>query len=246
MLANNPEIFPSVTGIIPYSDFNSRSSAVLKLDQAYLKGFGDYVFTYPENGGVGEDGIGWTILYFAKAKTDVERNAPFKTWYTKKQATFDAVLSGVAIFSTVQAGQTIQFPKYYGLAEYVGPCLFKIEQFLSEVPWNANTLQATAPQPQNVDAWIFSSTGQKLHIFQPRVLHPKLDFNPPGTTANLAFKTGVVPSLGGDAGAQYLFPPTSPEGRSWYIYSDSQDPVQGQYLRERATIYPPTSSQPLR
>lgn len=245
MLASNPDIFPASTGNIPYSAFNSRSSALLKLDQAYLKGFKDYVFTYPENGGVDKLGCGETILYFAKAKSDAERNTPFKSWFTKKQFTFDAVVSGIMIMRDLQiADKPRYFPKYFGLAEYTGPCLFKIEQFLSEVPWNQNSFQATAPQPGDIDATIMFPTGV-LQIRKSRVLHPDLSIrNPFPNHTSVFYKTGFIPKVNGNT-TEFIFPSTNPGGRLPYIQTDSQDPVQGQWLRERVTIYPPFISRPI-
>lgn len=248
LLANNPSLWPSATGTIPYSDFSSRLGELVQLDQAYAKGYGDYVFTMGESGMAGQetvDGIPTTVMYFAKAKTDAERNTPFKTWFTKKDWTWHEVLDGVEVVYDGQIADSPRYyPKYFGLAEYVGPCVFKIEQFLSEVPWNDTAFQATAPQPEDVDVWIMTPTGA-LHIDKRRVLHPLLKFkNPASTKQGTFFRTGVIPQFATSSGT-FTFQPTNPPGRLAYIQSDSQDPVQGQWLRERATIYPPRIVKPL-
>ncbi len=246
MLAAHPEIFPGQTGIIPYKDFNARSSSLLKLNQAYLTGFGDFVYSTCEEGkDVDDQGIGSIYLYFSKAKTDAQRNTPFKSWFTKKSFTFDAVVSGIMILRDTQiTDKPRYFPKYFGLAEYTGPCLFKIEQFLSEVPWNQNSFQSTAPQPGDIDATIMFPTGL-LQIRKSRVLHPDLSIrNPFPNHTSVFYKTGFIPKVNGNT-TEFVFPSTNPGGRLPYIQTDSQDPVQGQWLRERVTIYPPFISRPL-
>lgn len=246
-LLANPTLWPSQTGTIKYSDFSSKLPPLVQLDQAYAKGYGDYVFTFGEEGSSGAeaaDGIPTTILYFAKDKSDEERNTPFKTWYTKRDWTFPEVVSGVEVQKVTDPITQIvtYYPKFFGLSEYVGPCIFKIEQFLSEVPWNANTFQSTAPQPQEIDAWIIAGT-QRLHIQRSRCLHPELKFlNPSFLDTEIYFRTGVIPSLNGGI-FQYIFPATQPAGRIAYVQADEQNPVQGQYLRERITVFPPRISQ---
>lgn len=248
-LLANPALWPSAVGTIKYSTFSSNLGSLVQLDQSYAKGYGDYVFTYGEQGNPGgelPDLPPTMVLYFAKAKSEAERNTPFKTWYTKKDWTFPEVVSGIEVQKVTDptTHAVTYYPKFFGLAEYVGPCIFKVEQFLSEVPWNANTFQATAPQPQAIDAWIIAGN-QRLHIYRPRSLHPELKIgNPSYINTDVYLRTGVIPDFNG--GVQgYIFPATNPAGRVAYVQADEQSPVQGQYLRERVTVYPPRISQRL-
>jgi hypothetical protein len=253
LLANNPQLYPTQAGTIKYSEFAKNANGLVQLDQSYAKGFGNFVFTYSERGKWGSDRANdkpTTIFYFAKAKTDAERNTPFKTWFTRKDWNFPAVLLGIMMLKDTRyqqsfnVGGTVRnadrfFPKVFELPEYVGPCTFKIEQFLSEVPWNSNSFRSTAPQPDNVEFYIL---GQKFE--RHRVLHPELKINNPfPESTEVAFRTGFLPTFNGE-NLQYIFPATKPAGRQPYIQTDEQSPTNGQYLRERVTVYPPRN-QPL-
>lgn len=253
LLANNPQLYPTEAGTIRYDQFITSANNLVPVDQSYAKGYGSYVFTYSEPGFMGTekaDGIPTTIFYFAKSKTDAERNTPFRTWFTRKDWNFPAVLNGIMILKDVSHKQSFNvngtivnadrfFPKFFELPEYVGPCVFKIEQFLSEVPWNQTSFQSTAPQPDDVDFYILG-----LHIQRRRVLHPELKVNNPfPDSTEVAFRTGFLPTFNGE-NLQYIFPATKPAGRVPYIQTDEQNPTNGQWLRERVTVYPPRN-QPL-
>ena len=240
LLANNPQLFPSATGTIKYSDFNAAATSLVKIDQSYAKGYGNYVYTYAERGAWGgekADQLPQTILYFAKNKTETERNTAFKTWFTKKDWTFPAVLRGIMILQddTFQqsfnvAGEVQNAPRYFVKAfeqpEYVGPCVFKIEQFLSEVPWSAATFQSIAPQPDTVQ---FQFLG--VNFIRSHVLHPELKIGNPFLESTTVFqRTGEIPSFNGEQ-VQWIFPSTKPAGRLAYVQTDEQNPVQGQYLQ---------------
>lgn len=201
--------------------------------------FGDYVYTYMSSEG---DTL-W--LHYGKDKSAVEKNTPFRVSYSTRYYPWPPVLEVLRLVKsltfpqTVNVGTTIvavprYFPRYVYRPTPSVNSRIKIEQFLSPTPYPGQSLIHSQPIPTEI-------SGQYLgmSVTFEKCLHPKVVFdeNVPGAVYVEGQGTTEVPRV--SSSLEQVFPATNFIDWAPFILEDQVQPVNGLYLRERITIYPP-------
>lgn len=207
--------------------------------------FGDYVYTFMSSEG---DTI-W--LHYGKAKTTVEKNTPFRTSYSTRYYPWPPVLEVLRLVKTTEFPQsvyngttTVTAPRYFPRYVYrPTPSVnsrIKIEQFLAPTPFDGQALIHSQPIPTEI-------SGQYLgmSINFEKCLHPKVVFdeNVPGAIYVDGQGTTEVPLL--SSNLRQVFPATNFTDWAPFILEDQVQPVNGLFLRERITVYPPFRPTPI-
>lgn len=206
-----------------------------------LQGYGSYVYVMCQR----DKENMW--FYFGKSRMQAERDTPFRTYYTKQNHPWDAVLEDVypvqsmkrvvkeygdTTFPTVEPVYQIRYK--YRPAVTVNS-LVKIDLYLAEVPWDQAKLRHDQPIPTDVQG----SFGG-LDVSFPRCLHGLVTFPEALAGAQVVPGVGMANPPPGRNSARMIFPATEPF-IDWaaYVLEDEQQPVNGMYLRQKKTIYPP-------
>jgi hypothetical protein len=202
--------------------------------------FGEYVYTYCEQADAGHK-----YLYFARARTDAERNTPFETFYGNRPYAWPAVLEDLYFVSstfpqsTATGADSISTATRYFKRQKYRPTRnalsrIKVQQYLSEVPWPAQALVHPQPDPTEVDG---SYLGIEVNF--PKCLHPRIVLPELVPGAQIVFGAGAVNVARSGTPKEQVFPATNFEDWRSFIVDDSIQPQKGLWLREKVTIYPP-------
>lgn len=201
--------------------------------------FGDYVYTYSEPADAGHK---W--FYFARPRTQKERDTPFEVLYTTRQYAWPAVLEDLYIVSstfpqsTYNGSATVTAPRYFARYKY-RPSVsinsrLKIEQFLSEKPWPSTSLTHQEPLPTEVNGNFLG-----LDVNFPKCLHPRIELPELVPGAQIVFNAGAIEKTRGGTPSKQIFPATNFEDWRPFVAEDQVQPQRGLWLREKVTIYPP-------
>ena len=202
--------------------------------------FGSYVYTYASPA---DDRH--TFFHFAKPRTDAERNVPFETYWTTRNYPWPAVLedlyfveSTTFVNSVNNGSSAVTSPRYFKRDVYRESVnvdsRVKVEQFISEQPWNRNSLVHPQPIPTSIDT---SFVG--LSVNYPKCLHPLVEIPELVPSYTLVENAGVVNPGRVRAPSKQVFPATNFTDWRPFVISDQVEPTRGVWLREKATIYPP-------
>lgn len=201
--------------------------------------YADYVYTYANRDG---DGM-W--LYFAKGKTDEERDTPFKTYFTNRQYPWPAVLEDlyfirspvpyIVFDGTDNVASPRLLPRYRYRPQVSVDSVCKVEQFLSAIEWPRQSFIHPQPIPTDING---SYLGVSVDF--PRCLHPTVEFPEQDFgQSNIEFGVGVKNAPLGRNPMRMVFPETNFTDWTPFVISDRQEPTNGVWLREKVTIYPP-------
>lgn len=202
--------------------------------------FADYVYTYCE-----QAEAGYKHFYFARQRTDVERNTPFEEFFSTRQFSWPPVLEDLYFISSTFPQSTATSTdavttatRYFARRKY-RPSIsvdsrIKIQQYLSEVPWNPQALIHPQPIPTEVDGSYLGISVNFPKCLHPRVVLPELV---PG--AQLVFNAGAVNVARSGTPREQIFPATNFEDWKPFVIEDQVQPQRGLWLREKITIYPP-------
>lgn len=228
----NPDSMPSLG--LPYKNLSDQVA-----NPRTGEGFDDYVFINSTQEG---DDI-W--LYFGKNKTTQEKNTPFRVSYSTRYYPWPPVLELLKIVRTDEFPQvvntgtkTVTAPRYFPRYKYRPTpsvnSVIKIEQFLAPTPFDGQALIHPQPIPTEISGHYLG-----MSVSFPRCLHPKviLDENVPGAFVVEGQGTVEVPVTG--SLTTQVFPRTNFLDWAPFILEDQCQPVNGLYLRERITVYPP-------
>lgn len=194
----------------------------------------DYVYTYASRD---SDGL-W--LYFARPKTDAERDTPFKTFYTTRNYPWPAVLEDLYVVKSsipiTASGQ--EAPRFLPRARYRPAVsvdsICRVDQYLSAIEWPKTTFIHQQPVPTDVNG---SYLGVSVDF--PRCLHPTIVFPETDPASTVVYGIGVQEVPAGRNPTRMTFPATNFTDWAPFVISDRQEPTNGVWLRERVTIYPP-------
>lgn len=202
--------------------------------------FGDYVYIYNEPADVD-----YKWFYFARARTQAERDTPFETSWSTRQFAWPAVLEDLYFVSStfpqsVYTGTTTETATRYFVRRKYRPSVsvdskLKIEQFLSERPWPSAALVHPQPIPTGVDGEFLG-----LSVNFPKCLHPRIELPELVPGAQLVFNAGAVNRTRSGTPQKQIFPATNFEDWQPFVVEDVVQPQRGLWLREKVTIYPPT------
>ena len=206
-----------------------------------LQGYGSYVYVMCQR----DKENMW--FYFGKARTQAERDTPFRTYYTKQNHPWDAVLEdiyfvkGAKNVSTASGSATavtvepVYYPRYRYRPAVTVNSLVRIDLYLAEVPWDKAQLRHEQPVPTDVQG---SYAG--IDVSFPRCLHGKVTFPEAVPGAQVVTGVGMENPPSGRNPAKMIFPATNFTDWTTYVLDDQQEPVNGLYLRQKKTIIPPT------
>lgn len=210
-----------------------------------LQGYGSYVYVMCRR----DKENMW--FYFGKSRTQAERDTPFRTYYTKQNHPWDAVLedlypvkkleyvdkdygSGIykKTYSTMEPVYSLRYK--YRPAVTVNS-LVRVDLYLAEVPWDKAKFRHEQPIPTDVQG---SFGGQDVSF--PRCLHGTVTFPEALAGAQVVSGVGMANPPPGRNPAKMIFPATNFPDWAPFVIDDEQEPVDGMYLRQKKTIYPPT------
>jgi hypothetical protein len=202
--------------------------------------FGDYVYTYCE-----QADAGFKHLYFARVRTETERNTPFESFYSSRQYAWPPVLEDLYFISstfpqsTATGSDAISTATRYFTRQKYRPSVsvdsrIKVQQYLSEVPWNPQVLLHPQPIPTEVDG---SYLGLSVNF--PKCLHPRIVLPELVPGAQIVFNAGAVNITRAGTPKGQVFPATNFEDWRPFVIEDVVQPQKGLWLREKVTIYPP-------
>lgn len=223
--------------LVRYSKYKDVSFAVR---HERVAEFGEYVYTYCEQADAGHK-----YLYFARARTDAERNTPFEMFYSTRQYAWPPVLEDLYFISstfpqsTATGADTISTATRYFERRKYRPSVsvdsrIKVQQYLSEVPWPAQALIHPQPIPTEVRGSYLGGSVTFEKCLHPRIVLPELV---PG--AQIIFGAGAVNIARSGTPREQIFPATNFEDWRPFVIEDQVQPQRGLWLREKVTIYPP-------
>jgi len=202
--------------------------------------FGDYVYTYCEQADAGHK-----YFYFARARTDEERNTPFEVFDSTRQYAWPPVLEDLYFVSstfpqsTATSTDAVQTATRYFARRKYRPSVsvdskIKVQQYLSEKPWAPQALVHPQPIPTEVDG---SYLGLSVNF--PKCLHPRIVLPELVPGAQIVFNAGAVNVTRSGTPKGQVFPATNFEDWRPFVIEDVVQPQKGLWLREKVTIYPP-------
>ncbi len=216
--------------------------AILSVKSAVqLQGYGSYVYVMCRR----DKEDMW--FYFGKSRTQAERDTPFRTYYTKQNHPWDAVLEDVYPVKSVKrtvanyGGSDIPTVEYeYQIRYKYRPAvtvnsLVRVDLYLAEVPWDKAKFRHEQPIPTDVQG---SFGGQDVSF--PRCLHGTVTFPEALTGGQVVTGVGMQNPPPGRNPAKMIFPATNFPDWAPFVIDDEQEPVDGMYLRQKKTILAPT------
>ena len=204
-----------------------------------LREFASYI--YCDDSKEGDD----IWFYFAKPKTNVQRNTPFRTTFSTRQYPWPPVLYSLDIYQTTQFPQsvyngttTVTAPRYFPKYRYKPTpnvsSVVKIEEFLSDTPYAQSDVTHAQPIPTDISG---NFLGMSVNF--PRCLHPKIVFDNNIPSASKVTGQGTVDVSSGWNPDKQTFPATNFLDWAPFVIEDDVRQVNGQYYRTKVTIYPP-------
>lgn len=201
--------------------------------------YGDYVYLKSEKGDADH-----VTLFFGKPKTPATRNKPFNKFYDTRQYTWPAVLEDLWVAKVngfpqvVNNGTTTDttdrlLPRYRFRPAVAYNSNIKVEQFISEIAWPESELIHEQPIPTDIDGFYVG-----LSIGFQRCLHPRVEF-PRINSESVVYGVGVTPAPLGRNTNKQVFPATNFLDWAPFVIEDRQQAVNGLWIRERVTIFPP-------
>jgi hypothetical protein len=202
------------------------------------KHYGDYLFTHPEKA---EQGM-W--MNYAKDKGLRNKNAvPFKTYWTRRAYPWPAVLEDAYLVrstfpQTAYNGSSMVTATRYFFRKKFRPqsnaeSMCYVEQFLTPKEWPKEAF--ISPQPV-IGSISVSYLGDSLNFTG---LHGTYKFPEYIPGASIVYGAGNQQPPANRNPNVISFPATNFEDWAQFVLSDRQEPTQGSWLRERATIFPP-------
>lgn len=236
----------------PYKECRILANANVLLD-----GCGEYTYRHKTVDG------NWMWFYFVKHKTEAEKKVPFETEWTSKLWKWPNVLNSLIFvpdnafpLSTnypIPPNPNGSSPTTGGLGLAFSPNLIermnltpetlalsvcKIEKFTSDSDWGAAAL--THPQPtEGYVSWDFN--GAKGSI---TCLHPDIRLPARGKAYTTVVNATVTSAEAAPFVPERIFPATNFENWEPFVISDDVVQQNGEYRRERVTIFPPEQNEP--
>jgi len=243
----NPELFLSPekpilqAGVTRYKEFLWAVNG----ERANEK-WGDYIYV-----SCSKAGAGFISFLFGKSKTENSKdglgtkNKPFKVFPDTQNYTWPAVLLDLYAIETnafplaINNGASIVttpriLPRYKFIPEVNYNSTIIVRQFLSPTPWSEADLTHEQPVPTDVNG---SYIGVSMDFV--RCLHPTVVFPEQQYTAEIIVGVGVQNPPPGRNPNKTIIPATNFIDWESFILRDTQQYVNGMWLREQVEIFPP-------
>lgn len=243
----NPELFLGPekallkAGVTRYKEFLWAVNA----ERANEK-WGDYVYVSCSKGGSG----GISFL-FGKPKTENSKdglgtkNIPFKIFPDTQNWTWPAVLLDLYAIKTsrfplaINNGEEIVttpriLPRYKFIPEVNYNSNIIVRQFLSPTPWSDAELTHEQPVPTDVNGSYIGVRMDFIRCLHPTIVFPELQY-----TAEVVVGVGNLNPPPGRNPNKTIIPATNFIDWQNFILRDTQQYVNGMWLREQVEIFPP-------
>lgn len=236
------KLLPNSDGLEEYTPYNKFTWIA---NPPRVGEFGSYRYVFSEKAGADA-----TTFFFAKTRTDEERNTPFKDWTSTRHYVWPAVLLDFYVIessfdisnyngSTTQ-NATRYLPRFRYVPSTPHDSKIRIRQYLSDTPWPSNRIVHPQPVPTDIDG---SYLGVKMSF--PRCLHRRVTFTELVPGARIVYGVGMEGSGRNGTPREQIFPATNFSDWVRFDIEDVVQPTRGLYLRERVTIYPPDRGEPI-
>lgn len=239
IINKNRALLPSGNLLEIYTPYNEFSwGGTLERVQE----FGEYRYT-----GSSKNAADNVTFYFAKPRTQEEKNTPFRVRADTHQYVWPAVLLDQYIikssFNITDGSQTTTryFQRYKLVPSTPANSVVKIEQFLSDTPWTRNELNHQQPVTAEI-----SGSYLGLPINFQRCLHRRLVLPELVPDAQIVLGAGMEGSGLSGTPREQVFPATNFTDWRPFVFSDDvRQDEHGMYFREKVTIYPPSRVEPI-
>ncbi len=194
----------------------------------------DYVYVDSREAGPGQRGF-----VFGKAKSAAELLVPFESYWDNEFYSWPEVMTQTLPYKTTfvsSGGSYISstigtYLDYFVKSPAEVESLIKIERFQNTTPWPEAALRHRKPITSDVKFWDGTVVRNCLHgkIRIPAYL--------PGTSIT---QLNVDPETGSLMAREY--PATNFTDWAPFVLRDGQKQINGMWVREKITIYPPNAS----
>lgn len=236
VINDNLKLLPGGALLAEYTPYKQFTWAATK---PRVEEFGNYRYVFSE-----KPAGDFTRFYFAKPRTEEEKNTPFKTIKSTRQYVWPAVLLELYFVRSTFSlsnynGTTTQnapryLPRYRFVPTTSHDSIIVIEQFLSDTPWPESVLRHPQPLPTDIDGNYLGVSVNFPRCLHRRVVLPELV---PGATVVLG--AGMEGSDRNGTPREQVFPETNFSNWVEFYIEDVVQPQRGMYLRERVKIKPP-------
>jgi len=192
-----------------------------------------------------------TTFYFAKPRTDEEKNTPYKIIWGTHDFVWPAVLLDLYFIkssfpqNTYNGTTTESAIRYFQRHKYVpstpANSVVKIEKFLSDTSWTYSQLTHEQPVTAEIDGTFLG-----LQVTFPRCLHRRVILKELVPGAQIVYGSGMDGSDRQGTPRQQIFPATNFVDWDAFVFAD--DAPENEYKmfeRQKVTIYPPTRTEPI-
>lgn len=186
---------------------------------------------------------GKRAFVFVKSRTLAEALIPFDTYWTTKSFRWPMVLHELGIFESQEQNASDLAVTY---AEIITPATeaisdVKVELFLNNVPFPQATMhhRQLVTNDANIPHRGYPATYRDC-------LHPEIRYQQNSASrADLQHDYGTKGAFRVFEDGDMILPATSFIDWAPHVISDQQEPVNGLYLREKQTIFPPRVRPPI-
>jgi len=230
----------SLVGVRPTS-FKQCGWTVGREMLSKFPAYGDYVYLKSDK----QRDPDYITLFFGRPRTPEQRRVPFNIYYDTRQYTWPSVLEDLFVAKAVGFPQVVNngpdtqtsdrlIPRYRYRPGISYNSTILVEQFLSDIAYSAGELTHVQPVPTDVNGNYIG-----LSVNYERCLHSTCVF-PKVQPETPVFGVGVYPAPINRNSSSQIFPATNFLDWAPFIIEDRQQNVNGLWLRERITIYPPS------
>lgn len=236
-----PDLIPAIG--TTYREWANTFSPPIRISE----GWGDYVFTTTKEGPVIKSTSDrYMAFYFAKNKTQAERDTPFAEYPTNRNYSWPPVLEELVFIRNwvlpmtgANASGTVSVPRVFAHRKIIPAAVVNsrcmVQLFLSEVEWPATYFNNQQPIPTEV-SWQFLGNQDNIG----RCLHGDIVIPSEGG-GQAIFGAGTQGTASISSTPNQIFPATTFLTWRPFVLDHTQEYVEatGQFLRQKIIIYPP-------
>lgn len=185
---------------------------------------------------------GKRCFVFVKPRTEAQALVAFETYWTTKQFHWPMVVHHLGIMESQESAPDVSVT----FAEVITPateavCDVKVELFLNNVPFSKTVMQHRQLITNDLN---ISHRGYPASYRD--CLHPEIRYyQSVSARGDLQYDYGTKEAFRVFAEGDLVLPATSFTDWAPHVISDQQEPVNGLYLREKQTIFPPRVRPPI-
>lgn len=185
----------------------------------------DYVFVDTTSAAPGR-----RAFVFGKLKTGAAANVPFESYTDNEFYRWPTVvrrrevLSQVQVFSSGSTVLDINVNQFFIKPSAEVESLIKVERFQNAVPWEASAMRHRKPIADDLGSYVKDCLHPDIRISSLESSYNVSDYY---TDASIGMRVDI------------FYPATNFTDWTPFVLRDSQKQVNGMWVREKVTIYPP-------